>query len=524
MPPPGGFGGPGGGRGPGPGGPERKLLERFDADRNQRLDYAERQTARATLREERSQAGMPGGGPGGRGPGGPGGMFGAERPATGPGERLEPDEVAVFPKADLHAPDVLRTLFLEFQGAEWEAELADFYNSDVEVPATLVVDGKRYLDVGVHFRGASSYFMVPAGAKRSLDVALDFVRSGQRLYGSKTLNLLNCNEDPSFLSSVLYATIARKYLPVPKASLVRVVINGECWGVYCNLQQFDRLFVSEHFGTTKGARWKVKGSPGGGGGLDYLGDDPAAYKSRYQLKSEDRAEDWQALVALCKTLSQAPVEELERKLPAILNVDRALRFLALDLVLLNSDGYWIRASDYSLYLDPQGVFQVVPHDMNEAFRPGGGPGFSAPGRGGRGGAPQGGGLEVDPLIGLTDARKPLRSRLLAVPAWRTRYLEYVREIAQQDLDWDKLGPLVASQRQMIAEAVAKDTRKLVSTVAFLRATADTPAAADGPPVTRGRGPAISLREFADRRRKFLLEHPEIRALDAAPPRRTDKVR
>jgi hypothetical protein len=35
----------------------------------------------------------------------------------------------------------LRTLFLEFENADWEKELSDFHGTDVEVPAKLIVDG-----------------------------------------------------------------------------------------------------------------------------------------------------------------------------------------------------------------------------------------------------------------------------------------------------------------------------------------------------------------------------------------------
>jgi len=52
---------------------------------------------------------------------------------------------------------VLRTLFLEFEESDWEQELVDFHNTDVEVPAKLTVDGKVYNGVGVHFRGMTSY-------------------------------------------------------------------------------------------------------------------------------------------------------------------------------------------------------------------------------------------------------------------------------------------------------------------------------------------------------------------------------
>ena len=89
----------------------------------------------------------------------------------------------------------MRTLFVDFENDDWETELQDFKGSDVDVPATLTVDGKKYANVGVHFRGKSSYGMVPAGYKRSLNVSLDFVEKDQRLYGYKTLNLLKSHID-----------------------------------------------------------------------------------------------------------------------------------------------------------------------------------------------------------------------------------------------------------------------------------------------------------------------------------------
>ena len=61
----------------------------------------------------------------------------------------------------------------------------------------------------------------------------------------------------------LFCDVAREYLPAPKANFVRVVVNGESWGLYVNTEQFNKDFIKEWYGTTKGARWKVPGSPGG---------------------------------------------------------------------------------------------------------------------------------------------------------------------------------------------------------------------------------------------------------------------
>ena len=173
-----------------------------------------------------------------------------------PGEHVSPADVANHSDADLHDPTVLRSLFLEFESKDWEQELSDFHNSDVEVPAKLTVDGKEYPNVGVHFRGMSSYMGIPEGYKKSLNLSVDFVNEDQRLYGHRTLNLLNGHDDDSLMSSVLYSHVARQFMPAPKANSVRVVINGEDWGVFANVQQFNKDFTKENYGTGKGAAWR----------------------------------------------------------------------------------------------------------------------------------------------------------------------------------------------------------------------------------------------------------------------------
>jgi len=500
---------------------ELKVLSQFDKNNNGRLDLAERKAARDFVARERTN--RPARGPMGRPPG----FQDREQNQTpaSPGSKVSPAEVQPFLGASLYDAKTLRTFFLDFESTDWEKELSDFHDTDVEVPAKLTVDGKAYPNVGVRFRGASSYMMVSEGKKRSLNVSVDFADEAQRLNGYRTLNLLNSHEDPTFLRAVLYFDIARQYLPAPKANFSRVVINGESWGVYVNVEQFNKDFIKEWFGTTKGARWKVSGSPMGRGGLEYLGDDAAAYKKIYEIKSKDEPKAWADLMQLCKVLNQTPTNKLEEALASLLDVDGVLKFLALENTLINNDGYWIRASDYSIYQDVKGQFHIVPHDANETFSLPGGPGFGSRGgrdqrRGGGTNGPasfaaepnrgdaRGNSIELDPLIGLNDASKPLRSKLLAVPALRARYFSYVREIAEQWLDWNKLGPIVQQYQSLLATEVKADTRKLDSTEAFFssatNAVSATPQAFRGPP-------QISLKSFAEQRRAFLLNHPEVKA-------------
>ena len=358
---------------------KQELVKRFDRDGDGRLDATERKAARESL------ATSPQAGPRGWGPrAGPYGRGGNGAPPS-PGPKVAPGDVAPVTGVPFYDPGVLRTIFLEFEDADWEKALEDFHNTDVLVPARLVMDGQELNDVGVRFRGMSSFRMVGAGSKRSFNLSLDWVHPGQQVGGYRTLNLLNSHEDPSFLRTVLFLDIAREYLPAPKANWVRLVINGESWGVYVNVQQFNKDFLVENFGTGKGARWKVPGSPRGRGGLEYLGDDPTPYRALYEIKSKDDPKSWAALIELCRVLNGTPPDRLEAALEPILDIEGVLRFLALDNALINNDGYWVRASDYNLHLDPDGRFPLVPHDTNETFARPGGPGFGGPGRGRFGG-------------------------------------------------------------------------------------------------------------------------------------------
>ena len=505
---------------------ERPILSQFDASKNGRLESAERQAAREWLAKQPPSglaavvgrfAGPGGGPPGGFPPGGPpAGLppFGGRGFASGsPGQKLAPDAVRTYRDEPFYDTNVLRTLFLQFENADWEKEMADFYNTDVDVPAQLTMDGRTYRDVGVRFRGMSSFAFVSEGSKRSLNVSIDFADDDQRVQGYRTLNLLNANSDPTFTRALIYSHIARQYVPAARINYLRVVINGESWGIYLNAEQFNSDFVRDRFkGDKGGTRWKVPGSPIGRGGMAYLGENIDAYRGIYDIKSRDSEQPWRRLIQMFKVLNETPADRLEAALAPLLDVDGALKFLAVEIALANTDGYWTRASDYNIYLDGQGRVHVLPHDMNEGLEEeGGGPGGPGRGRGGPPGGPGGfqlppgiqlppgfqfpttfgqAGSELDPLIGLDDVNKPLRSKLLAVPALRTRYLGYVREIADKWLDWRTLEPMIRQYQSVIAADIKADTRKLYSTEQFTAG------------VDRGDD---SLKSFVDRRRAFLLK-------------------
>ena len=445
----------------------RRLVEQFDEDGDGRLDDRERAAAREFVDQvnPRSRRNR------GRGRGSAPAVAQRSAPTL-----VAKDTVTYYPDHDLYDRSVLRTIFLEFPQTDWSAELDDFYRTDVEVPATLFADGETYEQVGVGYRGNSSYFTV-TGPKKSFNISIDAGNEGQRLHGYKTINLLNGHADPSFLRDALHSTIGNWFFPVLQANLVKLVINGENWGIYVNVQQYNNDFAEDAYGTRGGNRWKIPA--GRNGGLQDLGPDPAAYQRVYQLKSSAKRADqaWPALVRLCQTLAATPGDRLEQTLPSMLDIDATLWFMALDLVLLDGDGYFSRGSDYSIYQDPTGRFRAVPYDGNEILKE----------RGNGGARPAS--LRSGPfaLVGIDD--RPL-TRLFEVPAWRARYLAHVRTLAQEGLDWVQVGAFCSRMRALIEVEVRGDEKALYGHDGFL-------------------GGMEELQRIVETRRAALLAHEDL---------------
>lgn len=97
--------------------------------------------------------------------------------------------------------------------------------------------------------------------------------------------------------------------------------------------------------------------------------------------------------------------------------------------------------------------------------------------------------------------RPVIARILAVEAWRAEYLQTLREIAETQLDWRKLGPRVDAYRALIEAAVARDPF-LGDRTTFLRSLY---------------GDEQSLKSLAAERRRFLLGHADLVPSPPPPP-------
>lgn len=414
-------------------------------------------------------------------------------PAGGPGE-----DVRFFRgvrTTGLFDPEVLRTVSLTFTQANWQTLLANARTTGSNVVGNLVMDGGVTIaGVGVRYKGNTSYSM--GGTKKSVNIEVDHTQPEARLMGYRTVNLNNAAGDETIMREPLYFNVMHEYAPSPMASLVRLTINGEYWGVYSFAQQENSDLVREWFPSADGDRWSAPNvgggggggggglppGPGGGGGgggfssgasaLSYLGAGTNSYRLSYFLKTDNSTNAWDRLVHAITVLNNTPMAELRDRVEEVLAVDRWLWFLAVENVFADDDSYWNKGADYGFYYEPEsGRLHPIEHDGNEAFTAGD--------------------TSLSPVQGSTGTNRPVLSRLLGIPELRQRYLAHMRTILEEKFNPTIMNALIDRFHRLSVAAIMADTKKSYSMAGY---TNDLTA----------------LRNFVRLRHTFLTNHAELR--------------
>lgn len=384
---------------------------------------------------------------------------------------------------DLYDTATLRTVNLTFAQPNWETQLRMNHFTGIDIAGDLEVEGTTYLGVGVRIRGNTSFTTLPLlSQKYSLNISMDFTVPGQELLGYDTLNLNNAHRDPTFAREMTYSNLAAQYIPGPRANHVLLTINGESWGVYVNVQQFNKDLLRDYFDDEDGMRVKV-GNPVVGPGLQYMGPDPMNY-SAYEIKNDGGlADPIGAVIALCDAVANGDLTNW-RSIDEVLAVDPSLWALAVENIFADDDGYMNEGKDFVMYQNPvDGRTHLLPSDGNETWRE----------------------LGWAATHNFGDVNKPLLSHVLSVPELRQRYMAHLRTLLE-DFDWAHLGPTFTATKARIDAHVLADTKKLYSYQNFVDNYTSTVVLAG----LLG-GPVVGLQEFVDMRSTLLLADPEVTA-------------
>jgi spore coat protein H len=223
------------------------------------------------------------------------------------------------------------------------------------VRSTIREGDRVYEEVGIHLKGA-------AGSSRELDdrpaltLNFDKFRDGQKFHGLDKLHLNNSVQDESLLTEALCSELfLAADVPTARTTHARVWLNGRDLGLYVLKEGYDRSFLKRHFRNPKGNLYD-------GGFLRDITD-------QLQRDSGDGdVEAYRDLRAVVRAAREPDFTKRVGRLEQVLDVERFLSFLALEILTEHWDGYALKRNNYRVYHDPdanQCVF--IPHGMDQMF-------------------------------------------------------------------------------------------------------------------------------------------------------------
>ena len=269
-------------------------------------------------------------------------------------------------------------------------------------------DGRQIPDVGLRFKGNSSYSVSSTTLRRPMKIDFDRFVEDKRFAGIESLNLSNTSFDPSQVRENLAFSLFHQ-LDIPASrtghALVYLTVAGkydhEYLGLYTLIEEIDHHFLRKHFDNADGLLLK----PSGMRGIAYLGESWDLYKSICSQRlpraddstaptnqtsgipsppSEERARVRgqtvplaapltvaamrQRIIDLAKLIHKTDDATFRAKIPSLLAVDEFLRFVAINSALANYDSFLSTGHNYYLYVHPtDGLIHFIPWDVNMAF-------------------------------------------------------------------------------------------------------------------------------------------------------------
>lgn len=456
--------------------------------------------------------------------------------------------------------DAVHEIRLTFTQEDWWEQLTANYAGteavdNIYITASFESGPYKFDSVGVRFKGNSSYSA--AGKKKPFRIKFNEFVKGQKIEGINAINLSNAWNDPSFIREKAYYEMAAGLgLVSPRSNFAALYINGVYWGLYVLDEVVNSDFLKNHYGRNEDTGNLYKGNIGATFG--YLGEDKAVYKEVWEKQTNEEADDWADLIALCKLINDTPVEELRSKLEPVMDVDTVLAALALDNATVNLDSYVGMGQNFNVYKRPSdnrwvwivwdpslafGAFsqggsqgeitQLALEYVMEAGM-GGGQGGEPPTQPGPGpappttppttppgptqpGPPQPGPTQPGPTPptqaggGPAQGGRPLATKLWAVPEYKARYRQIYRQLVDKVFGAESVLARMTELRDMIRPYVEMDTQKLVTMEQFEQAMtaagSSSGSGGGGQPGGPGGGgmSAPALKPFVEGRLAFVNE-------------------
>lgn len=410
------------------------------------------------------------------------------------------DSAADTYAAHIFQEDTVNEINIEIDEADWQDMLENPLEEEYH-KANITINGETIGNVAIRTKGNNSLTSVANSDsdRYSFKLDFDYYDDNGSYYGLKKLCLNNNYSDNSSMREYIsYQIMGEMGLDVPECAYSHITVNGEEWGLYLAVEPVDEVFLAAHFADVTGDLYKPEGKGGTGADLVYNGDDISAYTG-LNLKTNLNSSDGKEILALMQALEDG--EGLEE----VLDVEKALKYIAANVALANFDSY-LGNTTHNFYLyEENGRFTIIPWDMNLAFG-GGEVDIYEPTKQSMGGF--GGGdkrkdtqdndavtnaaentkaqadannqpqppdnADMQGMPSMDSGEKPLVTTLLENEIYRSMYEGYLKEIAEKYFTQEYMTELVTKIHDLIAPYVQNDPTAFCTYAEFEQACSTDP--------------------------------------------------
>lgn len=364
--------------------------------------------------------------------------------------------------ANVFGTDQVLTVNITFsQTGFWDSLVANYATETNMMADVTITDNTgtyTYPSIGIRLKGNSTYGH--PGNKKSFKIDFNEYVSGQAYDGLKKLNFNNCFKDPSFMREKIFLDMCQDVgIPAPRCNYANVYMNGTHWGFYDIVEQVDDQFLDWAILEDSGNLFKAGDNFQGGGGaadLKYYGTDTSLYTSRYELKTNEVANDWTDLITLIDYINNSTDQDFGSQFDWYFNRTEFMRSLAMDNLFANLDSYLNSARNYYIYHNMvTGRWEWIKWDANETF-------------GSYSGGPGGGGVtnleQMAPNYIAAD--RPLVSRIFNDPSMYIDYQREVCDILENHFNTANVSPRIDALKVLIAQYVYNDNNKQYTNANF----------------------------------------------------------
>lgn len=401
---------------------------------------------------------------------------------------------------------------INFYIPDWRDSLIYYKNNGEEyIPAkftwynptgdSIVLDS-----IGVRYKGNSSFAIT--SEKKPFKLSFNKYRKNQSFFSLEKLNFSNCIDDPSMMREKLAYDVLKKFMPSPRSCFATLTVADSLTNcLYTQVEQIEEPFLIRHFNNDKDNLYKAGDQ---GVSLDYSTGNKSDYKNLYELKTNEKKDDWSGFINLLEKLKTTPDADFVKTVGSILDLDNCIRYLAFNMVNGNFDSYTGSGRNFYLYDDKAfGKFRIIPWDVNLAFG-----GYAYSWR-----------SEMSTLSIVKPSnidQRPLEKRIIANDSLKKVYMGYMKKMIEGPLHADSIATLAHRYASVIDSHVKADSRKFYTYEQFIRNIDSNVVIQVGP----SRTILLGLKSYtSDRNKNVLTQIENILSADVhhSPNLRTNKV-